>query len=337
MKTIIENIKYKEIFSLILFFLTIFVIIKSSFFLPIIISIIITYFLYNIQTLLTKIKISNYIAFIVTYSLFLTFFILILTIILPIIFKQLANLFDDLPIILQKIKILTYKYPSIFSIEQTNILFSNITTYVQSIGKTLISASLISIAIIIKWTISIFIIPILVLFLLKDHKRILEWFDKIMPEKMRFWKNIWIEINKQIENYIRGKIIEIIIITIANYILFKIYKISYADLLSLMVGLSVIIPYIGAIMISIPVILIAAVQLGVSQEFLYLTLIYTLIQLLDGNILVPLLFSEAVNLHPISIIISVIVFGATLNIYGVFFAIPFAIVIKAIINIHLKH
>ena len=290
MKTIIENIKYKEIFSLILFFLTIFVIIKSSFFLPIIISIIITYFLYNIQTLLTKIKISNYIAFIVTYSLFLTFFILILTIILPIIFKQLANLFDDLPIILQKIKILTYKYPSIFSIEQTNILFSNITTYVQSIGKTLISASLISIAIIIKWTISIFIIPILVLFLLKDHKRILEWFDKIMPEKMRFWKNIWIEINKQIENYIRGKIIEIIIITIANYILFKIYKISYADLLSLMVGLSVIIPYIGAIMISIPVILIAAVQLGVSQEFLYLTLIYTLIQLLDGNILVPLLF-----------------------------------------------
>jgi putative permease len=337
MKNILENIKYKEILSLILFFLTIIIIIKSSFFLPIIISIIITYFLYNIQKLLTKVNISNSISFFITYSLFLTFFILILTILLPIIFKQLANLFDDLPIILQKIKILTYKYPSIFSIEQTNILFSNITNYVQSIGKTLISASLISIAIIIKWTISIFIIPILVLFLLKDHKKILEWFDKIMPEKMRFWKNIWIEINTQIENYIRGKIIEIIIITIANYILFKIYKISYADLLSIMVGVSVIIPYIGAIMVSIPVILISAVQLGVSQEFLYLTIIYTTIQLLDGNILVPLLFSEAVNLHPISIIIAVIVFGSTLNIYGVFFAIPFAIVIKAIINIHLKH
>lgn len=337
MKNILENIKYKEILSLILFFLTIIIIIKSSFFLPIIISIIITYFLYNIQKLLTKINISNSISFFLTYSFFLTFFVLILTILLPIIFKQLANLFDDLPIILQKIKILTYKYPSIFSIEQTNILFSNITTYVQSIGKTLISASLISIAIIIKWTISIFIIPILVLFLLKDHKKILEWFDKIMPEKMRFWKNIWIEINTQIENYIRGKIIEIIIITIANYILFKIYKISYADLLSIMVGVSVIIPYIGAIMVSIPVILISAVQLGISQEFLYITIIYTTIQLLDGNILVPLLFSEAVNLHPISIIISVIVFGATLNIYGVFFAIPFAIVIKAIINIHLKH
>lgn len=337
MKNILENIKYKEILSLILFFLTIIIIIKSSFFLPIIISIIITYFLYNIQKLLTKVNISNSISFFITYSLFLTFFILILTILLPIIFKQLANLFDDLPIILQKIKILTYKYPSIFSIEQTNILFSNITTYVQSIGKTLISASLISIAIIIKWTISIFIIPILVLFLLKDYKKILEWFDKIMPEKMRFWKNIWIEINTQIENYIRGKIIEIIIITIANYILFKIYKISYADLLSIMVGVSVIIPYIGAIMVSIPVVLISAVQLGVSHEFLYLTIIYTTIQLLDGNILVPLLFSEAVNLHPISIIIAVIVFGSTLNIYGVFFAIPFAIVIKAIINIHLKH
>lgn len=339
MTDIINNIKkkYKEIFSLILFLYAVIIIIKSSFFLPIITSIIITYFLNNIKKYIIKIGLSELLSLIITYSLFLTFFILILTILLPLIFKQLANLFDDLPIILQKIKILTYKYPLIFSIEQTNILFSNITSYVQSIGKTIISASIISISIIIKWIIYIFIIPILVLFLLKDQKKILEWFNKIMPDKITFWKKIWLEINKQIENYIRGKIIEIIIMALANYILFKIYKISYADLLAFLVGLSVIIPYIGAIIVSIPVILISAVQFGISNEFLYLSLIYALIQLIDGNVLVPLLFSEAVNLHPISIIVSVIVFGSTLSIYGVFFAIPLAIFIKAIINIYLKH
>lgn len=332
----IFKIKYKEILSLIFFFLTTLIIIKSSFFLPIITSVIITYFLYNIQKILKNIGISNYISFIITYLFFLTLFLLILIIILPLIFKQLSNLFYDIPIILQKIKILTYKYPSFLSIEQTNILISNITAYVQSIGKTIINASIISIAIITKWIIYIFIIPILVFFLLKDHKKISTWFNKIMPEKMNFWKNIWIEISTQIENYIRGKLIEIIIVALANYILFKSYKITYADLLALIVGLSVIIPYIGALIVSIPVIIISIVQFGISNELFYLISIYTIIQLIDGNILVPLLFSEAVNLHPLSIIISIIVFGATLNIYGVFFAIPLAIVIKAIINIHLK-
>lgn len=330
--------KNKELISLMLFLLTALIIIKSFFFLPIITSIVITYFLYNIKKILIKIGCSNYISFIITYSFFITAFLLILIILVPLIFKQLANLFNDLPLIIQKIKILTYKnYPSIFSTEQTNIIFANITTYIQSIGKTLISASLISIALIIRWVLYIFIIPILVFFLLKDYTKILDWFYKIMPEKMNFWQTIWLMINKQIENYIRGKLIEIIIMAITNYILFKIYKIPYSDLLAIMVGLSVIIPYIGAIIVSIPVILISAVQFGISNDFMYITLIYILIQLLDGNILVPLLFSEAVNIHPISIILSIIIFGSTLNIYGVFFAIPLAIVIKALINIHLKH
>ncbi len=334
-KTVVKN--NKETISLTLLLLTVCILIKSSFFLPIITSIVITYFLYNIKKLLLKIGCSNNISFIITYSIFLASFSIILIILVPIIFKQLANLFNDIPIILQKIKILTYQnYPSILSTEHTNIIFSNITTYIQSIGKTIISASLISIAIITKWIIYIFIIPILVLFLLKDHAKISEWFYKITPQKMNFLKTIWSAIDKQIENYIRGKLIEIIIITIANYILFKMYKIAYSDLLAIMVGISVIIPYIGAIIIAIPVILISAVHLGASNNFLYIILIYTLIQLIDGNILVPLLFSEVVNLHPISIMISVIIFGTTLNIYGVFFAIPLALVIKAIINIYLK-
>ena len=57
-----------------------------------------------------------------------------------------------------------------------------------------------------------------------------------------------------------------------------------------------------------------------------------IIQALDGNVLVPLLFSEAVNLHPVSIIIAVLVFGSVWGFWGVFFAIPLATLIKAILN-----
>lgn len=327
----------KEIIALSILLISICILIKSAFLLPIITSIILTYFLYNIKKLLLKLGFSNNTSFTIAYSIFLTIFSVILMILIPIIFKQLVNLFNDIPIILQKMKILTHQfYPSILSTEQSNILFSNITTYIQSIGKTIVSASLISIVIITKWIIYIFIIPILVLFLLKDNTKISDWFYKIIPQKMNFLKMLWAHIYKQIENYIRGKIIEIIIVTIANYILFKTYKITYADLLAILVGFSVIIPYIGAIIVSIPVILISVVNLGVSNDFLYIILIYTIIQLVDGNILVPLLFSEVVNLHPISIMLSIIIFGSTLGLYGVFFAIPLAIVSKAIIDIYLK-
>ena len=329
----------KEIILLLLFLPTIFIIINSSFFLPIIISIILSYFLYNIKKILKKIGLPKSVSFIFTYFLFLTLFLLILLILLPLVFKQLLGLFNDLPFMIQKIKFLTYKfiekYPSIFPPEQTNILFSNIIAYVQSIGKTIISASLLSIAIIIKWILYIFLIPIFVFFFLKDHIEIINWFKKIMPEKSKFWGKIWNTTNKQISNYVRGKFIEILIITIANYILFKSYNLAYSDLLAFGVGISVIIPYIGSIIISIPVIFISAVQLGLSQDFIYLNIIYITIQFLDGNLLVPILFSEAVNLHPISIMMSIIIFGSTLKIYGVFFAIPLAIVIKAIINLYL--
>jgi putative permease len=73
-------------------------------------------------------------------------------------------------------------------------------------------------------------------------------------------------------------------------------------------------------------------QWGLASEFYWLCAVYLIIQALDGNLLVPLLFSEAVNLHPVAIILAVLFFGGIWGLWGVFFAIPLATVIKAIIN-----
>jgi putative permease len=107
---------------------------------------------------------------------------------------------------------------------------------------------------------------------------------------------------------------------------------NYSMLLAVLVGLSVIIPFIGAAVVSVPVAMIAYFQWGWSSEFAYLLLVYGIIQALDGNLLVPLLFSEAVNLHPIAIIMSVLVFGGLWGLWGVFFAIPLATLVKAVLD-----
>lgn len=145
-------------------------------------------------------------------------------------------------------------------------------------------------------------------------------------------RNISHEMNDQIANYIRGKVIEMLVVGIVSFLVFWFFDLRYSALLALLVGLSVLIPYIGAAAVTIPVVLVAFYQFGTSNEFWYVFVAYLVVQALDGNVLVPLLFSEAVNLHPVAIIVAVLFFGGVWGFWGVFFAIPLATLVKAIVN-----
>ncbi|MGR6839034.1 AI-2E family transporter, partial [Aliivibrio wodanis] len=141
---------------------------------------------------------------------------------------------------------------------------------------------------------------------------------------------VWIEMNEQISNYIRGKVVEILIVGGVSYITFFIMDLRYSLLLAVMVGFSVLIPYIGAAAVTVPIAIVALFQWGLTPDFYWLVLAYAIIQALDGNVLVPVLFSEAVNLHPVAIIVAVLVFGGLWGFWGVFFAIPLATLVKAV-------
>ena len=106
---------------------------------------------------------------------------------------------------------------------------------------------------------------------------------------------------------------------------------------SITVGLSVLIPYIGAAVVALPVALVAHFQWGFDPAFIWLVVAYFILQFLDGNVLVPILFSDAVNLHPVAIIVAILVFGGLWGFWGVFFAIPLATLVKALINVWPTH
>jgi putative permease len=143
---------------------------------------------------------------------------------------------------------------------------------------------------------------------------------------------VWREMDDQIANYIRGKALEILIVGSVTFVVLAFLGVNYAALLGIIVGLSVLVPYIGAALVTLPVALIGFFQFGWGTEFMWLMVAYGIIQALDGNVLVPLLFSEAVNLHPVSIIVAVLIFGSLWGFWGVFFAIPLATLVKAILN-----
>jgi putative permease len=175
-------------------------------------------------------------------------------------------------------------------------------------------------------------VPLLVFFFLKDKNHILAWFRRFLPHDHSLAKAVWHEVDLQLGNYVRGKFWEILIIWSTSFITFTYMGMQFAMLLGLMVGLSVIVPYIGAAVVTLPIAVVALFQWGWSSEFMWLMIAYSIIQALDGNVLVPLLFSEVVDLHPIAIIVAVVVFGGFWGFWGVFFAIPLATVVQAILK-----
>ncbi|WP_193165033.1 AI-2E family transporter [Microbulbifer hainanensis] len=257
-------------------------------------------------------------------------------VVLPIIWRQVERLFNELPNMVSQgqalLQLLPERYPGLVSSAQIDDMFKTIGDELGSISQTLLTLSLANLPILAGVLIYTVIVPILVFFFLKDSDKLISWCASFLPKQRPMMRQIWHEMNDQVANYVRGKVIEIAIVAVVSYAAFLALGVNYALLLAVSVGLSVLIPYIGAAVVTIPVAAIGLFQWGWSSEFLWLMFAYGMIQLLDGNVLVPILFSEAVNLHPVAIILAVLVFGGIWGFWGVFFAIPLATLLKAIMN-----
>jgi putative permease len=270
------------------------------------------------------------------YSLFIALLMAFVFIVLPLLWQEATNLLSDLPLMLEKLRglfmLLPQQYPELVGAEQIKQMADAAMAEIGNAGQLLVSFSLASIGQSLTWLVYLVLVPILVFFFLKDGHMMVHWLTSFLPSERHVLSHVWLEMDQQIANYVRGKVVEIVIVGSVTYVAFLWLGLSYAALLAMIVGLSVLVPYIGATLVTIPVALIGYVQWGVSTEFYTLMIVYGIIQALDGNVLVPLLFSEAVNLHPVAIIVAVLFFGSLWGLWGVFFAIPLATLIKAVMN-----
>jgi len=226
---------------------------------------------------------------------------------------------------------LPQQYPELFSVAQVEELIGGMRAQLTAWGQAVVASTLSGAASLITWLIYLILMPILIFFFLRDKDRILNWFIERLPRDSQLAMRVWGDVDLQIGNYIRGKFWEILIVWFASFLCFAYFGLQFSMLLAVLVGLSVLIPYVGAAVVTIPVILIAWFQWGWSGDFIYVVTIYLVIQAIDGNILVPLLFSEVVNIHPVAIIVAVLFFGGLWGVWGVFFAIPLATLVHAVI------
>jgi putative permease len=303
---------------------------------PVITSMILAYLTLGLVQWLERFGVNHLPAVWGIYSLFIALLLTFVFIVLPLLWQQATDLLSNLPLMLEKLMdlfmLLPEQYPELVSANQIKQLADAAMAEVGNSGQLLVSFSLASIGQSLTWLVFLVLVPILVFFFLKDGHMMVLWFTSFLPLKRNILSHVWLEMDQQIANYVRGKVVEIAIVGSVTYVAFLWFGLNYAALLAVIVGMSVLIPYIGATLVTIPVALIGYVQWGVSTEFYTLIIVYGIIQALDGNVLVPLLFSEAVNLHPVAIIVAVLFFGSIWGLWGVFFAIPLATLIKAVMN-----
>lgn len=303
---------------------------------PMIAAIIIAFLMQGMVQRLCAWGMSHNVAVTLTFLVLTCSLFLGLVFILPALWRQLINLLNETPKMLVEgqnlLLLLPEKYPALATETQVKELIGTIRIEMTQWGQSVLSFSLAQLPVLVAVLIYLVLVPILVFFFLKDSDQMISWLSSMLPNHRPVMRKIWKEMNLQIANYVRGKVIEIVIVGGISSITFSLLELRYALLLGISVGLSVLIPYIGAAVVTLPVAMIGFFQWGWTNDFFYVLLAYAIIQALDGNVLVPLLFSEAVKMHPVAIVLAVLVFGGLWGFWGVFFAIPLATLCKAIMN-----
>lgn len=310
----------------------------SGLLMPVFASIVLAYLLEGLVLKAESRHAPRLLAVYLVFFAFLTSLGFVLFILIPVVSEQMVQLVHRIPEIVtgaqNEIMRFPKNHPELISEARVKEITFTIQQDLLKYGQDLISGSAQSFAGLVAAIIYLFLVPLMVFFFLKDKKILLGWVVQFLPADRSLTLRVWEEVDIQIANYIRGKVVEIFILWAASYLTFYLLNLNYAMLLSLLMGISVVIPYVGATLVTFPVLGVAYVQWGVGSgdEFMYVVLAYSIIQAVDGVVLVPLLFSEAVNLHPIAIIVAILFFGGLWGFWGVFFAIPLATLVKAVLT-----
>ena len=245
---------------------------------PFIISIIVAYLLVGLQKKIQSFNVNQNIALVITFSIFIITGAALLVWLVPLLYIQLQDFVLDVPNLfnnfLDFISGLPTKFPDLVSSDQIAIFFQAVSEEISVIAQNIVKSSISGIQSTITILLYIILFPILVFFFLFDRKNIIEGFLKIIPGKRQMLTDIWKEMDIQLSNYVRGKTIEIFIVGLAAAIIFSSLGLKYSALLSVLVGFSVIIPYVGAFLVTIPIVIIGLLQFGLDTQFYILISLY---------------------------------------------------------------
>ncbi len=304
---------------------------------PVIASVVLAYLLEGAVGRLERLAVPRLAAVLLVFLLFLAMLAILFLVFIPLLVGQISQLAQQLPHMLSTLRgqllQLPTLYPELLGDQHAAELVERLRAELVVLGQRFLAYSVQLLPTVVTLSVYLVLVPLLVFFFLKDRDVILGWCLRFLPRERPLADQVWHEVNIRVGGYVRGKMYEILIVAIVTYVGFLWLGLDFSALLATVAGVSVVIPYIGALFAALPVLVVALFQWGMGDQMLWALGVYTVIQVLDGNLVAPLLLSETVKLHPIAVIVAILVFGGIWGFWGVFFAVPLASLVQVVVKL----
>ncbi|HYE83135.1 MAG TPA: AI-2E family transporter [Clostridia bacterium] len=173
---------------------------------------------------------------------------------------------------------------------------------------------------------------IIAFYILKD----LEYFKQLYRDttkalmkerKNQKLKSLFSDINSITSNFIRGQLLDALIVGILCSIGLSLIKLDFAVLIGMTAGISNVIPYFGPIIGSVPAVVVGLLS-GSPIKALFAVIVLVVVQQIDGALIAPRVVGNSVGLHPVFVMLSILIGGAYFGLLGMLIAVPAAAIIK---------
>jgi len=214
-------------------------------------------------------------------------------------------------------------------------LLSRSKVHVESLASTLLAATPKSA---MRIGSLLVLVPFFTFFFLRDGRQMMRGVISLTPNRhFEMVLDLYSSIGQQLAQFIRGRLLEALIVGLVVTLGLSLTDIRYAPFLGIFAGLANLVPYIGPLVGMVPGLLVALVDLGLGGQFWWILIVYLPIAqvIVDNFILIPLLISRVANLHPIWVVIAVITGGKLYGVIGMIIGVPIFSIIKiAVIETH---
>ncbi|MBF0453361.1 MAG: AI-2E family transporter [Magnetococcales bacterium] len=300
-------------------------------------AVVVAYLMEGQIRLLEKIKLPRIVAVLMVFSLFFLLLNLLLFKLLPTLVAELSRISNEIPRITETLKRLMQQLSNYLSDFVDPEFAESILVGLVELSQEY-AAEAATLALqgglpgLISVVIYLFLVPFLVFFFMKDKELLLDSFIRFMPQERGLINQVLKEVDTAVGGYIRGKFWEMLLLGATSYLGFAFIGFKYAFLIGILTGLSVLIPFLGLAVVTVPVIVLGIFQWGLSWEAMHPLVVYAILQILDGNAIAPLILGETVKVHPTTIMLSVLFFGSLWGVVGVFFAVPLWVLVKSVLE-----
>lgn len=311
--------------------------------LPVVLALILYYLLRPVLRLLERFKIPRIWGILIIFLGGIGLLTLLSVLVFPFLRDQLQNLIEEFPDYFMRLlnnidQFLRTSWVGDYYSESNFNIESLIATLPANIADTLQATVTGIIARVTGWIstitgviLSIVIVPFILFYLLKDGDKLPGYFLKLLPPRFRDdTRAVLKDADKQLGAYIQGQLIVAFCIGVMVYIGFLIIGMDYALLLGALAMVTSVVPYIGPAIAITPAAIIALV----TSPFMLvkLAIVWTVVQLVEGNLISPQVMGKTMYIHPVTIIFVLLTAGSLFGVVGVILGIPMYALLRVIVS-----